>query len=463
MASLISWGPSDAHAVPLVELLTRAEAEVLSALRAELRADVGQRDGAAGLPLSSALRVAVVAPQSTVAETDSLAPSKVVARGPRGRSVGHAADYTTLTRLDSLSSAQDLSVLRVELPRLSVDGVGPVQSGAVDASGGVRHPGDARSNGLLVERHRGEQDAAPGVIHARHRAGHEAQESPLMERLQTCVEHGDLAAGLFAENRAGRLTGLEAVPRPDGRGRSPAAAGVGGGVQPVGAKPFEQFGIGRDGHRLDSITSALERVRSVMGRVLGDATISRVVTGTGERARAASERQWAEQVSRELGRDVALDQGPGRERLQAWIATNTARIQGLRNATLEQVRADLETAVLSQVRPEELAAHWERVGLPTRNGTLRGRAIVIARDQLGTLAMQLAREQHAALGIERYRWDARPEVTRKHRKVHRGRHGAEYRWDAPPPGGHAGESVCCYCRAAAVVDRAALRQRFGVR
>ncbi len=188
-----------------------------------------------------------------------------------------------------------------------------------------------------------------------------------------------------------------------------------------------------------------------------------MVTDTGERAREASERQWAEQVSRELGRNVALDTGPGRERLQAWIAENTARIQGLRNATLEQVRADLETAVLSQVRPEELATHWERVGLPTGNGTLRGRALVIARDQLGTLAMQLAREQHAALGIERYRWDARLEVTRKHRKVHRGRHGAEYRWDAPPPGGHAGEAVCCYCRAVAVVDRAALQRRFGAR
>jgi SPP1 gp7 family putative phage head morphogenesis protein len=204
-------------------------------------------------------------------------------------------------------------------------------------------------------------------------------------------------------------------------------------------------------------------VRSVLGRLLGDATISRVVTDTGERARAASERQWSEQVSRELGQSVALDTGPGRERLQAWIAENTARIQGLRNATLEMVKADLETAILSQVRPEELAAHWERVGLPTRNGTMRGRALVIARDQLGTLAMQLAREQHAALGIERYRWDARPEVSRKHRKVHRGRHGAEYRWDSPPPGGHAGEPIGCYCRAAAVVDRAALRQRFGGR
>jgi SPP1 gp7 family putative phage head morphogenesis protein len=217
------------------------------------------------------------------------------------------------------------------------------------------------------------------------------------------------------------------------------------------------------GHRLDSITSALARVRSVLDRLLGNATISRVVTGTGERAREASERLWAEQVSRELGQRYALDTGPGRERLQAWIAENTARIQGLRNATLEQVRADLETAVLSQVRPSELAAHWERVGLPTRNGTLRGRALVIARDQLGTLASQLAQEQQQALGVEEYDWDATFEVTRKHRAVHRGRHGARYRWDSPPPDGHPGRAVCCGCKPRAVVDRADLRKRFGVR
>jgi hypothetical protein len=280
-------------------------------------------------------------------------------------------------------------------------------------------------------------------------------------RGDTCIvgSQGSLDGAVVADVRAASLVVPDASVAA-----SPVAALANDQIVEYGvAKAREIMAWSPVGHRLDSITSALTRVRSVLDRLLGNASISRVVTDTGERAREASERQWAEQVSRELGQRVALDTGPGRERLQAWIAENTARIQGLRNATLEQVRADLETAVLSQVRPSELAAHWERVGLPTRNGTLRGRALVIARDQLGTLASQLAQEQQQALGVEEYSWDATFEVTRKHRAVHRGRHGGRYRWDSPPPDGHPGRAVCCGCKPRAVVDRADLRKRFGAR
>jgi SPP1 gp7 family putative phage head morphogenesis protein len=187
--------------------------------------------------------------------------------------------------------------------------------------------------------------------------------------------------------------------------------------------------------------------------------VAEIVGSTGERARAASESHWRSQVSRVAGLDVAMDNGPGRELLQAWIATNTARIQSLRNESLDRIRDDIETALLSQVRPEELAAKWMREGLPTLNGTLRGRATVIARDQIGKLAGQLAEQQQRALGITRYRWDAESGGSRRHRPVHLGRHGAVYEWNHPPPGGHPKHAVGCQCKAVAVVDPAELRRR----
>ena len=150
--------------------------------------------------------------------------------------------------------------------------------------------------------------------------------------------------------------------------------------------------------------------------------------------------------------DLALDTRPSRELLQAWIAQNTARIQGLRAETLVRLRGDLETAALSQVRPQDLAAKWEREGLPTRNGTLRGRATVIARDQLGTLAGQIAESQQRGLGLSEYMWDDRPGIRREQRLVHRGRRGARYQWESPPPGGHPGRAIACSCRAVAVVS-----------
>jgi len=216
--------------------------------------------------------------------------------------------------------------------------------------------------------------------------------------------------------------------------------------------------------RADSLASALAawpRVRATLERWLAPAMVSAVVTSTGEQARAASERAWAGQVSSALGQQVALDTSVGRQRLQAWIADNTARIESLRNESIARIRDDIETAVLSEARPEELAAKWEREGLPTLHGTLRGRAIVIARDQLGTLASQIAEHQQRALGVTHYTWDPMLSIPRKHRPVHLNRAGARYSWDSPPPGGHPGSEIMCSCRAVADVSAAQLRRRVG--
>jgi SPP1 gp7 family putative phage head morphogenesis protein len=218
--------------------------------------------------------------------------------------------------------------------------------------------------------------------------------------------------------------------------------------------------------RRDSIASVLlswPDVERTLRRWLSPRAVASVLGSAGERARAASSDHWALQVGRGLGRDVALDVSASREILQGWIAGNTARITSLSAETIRRVRDDLETAALSGVRPEELAAAWERDGLPTRNGTLRGRATVIARDQLGKLSAQIAEQQQRALGLTEYMWDDRPAIPRVQDRVHQGRRGARYKWDAPPPGGHPGHRPLCRCRAVAVVSEAKLRESLGIR
>lgn len=214
--------------------------------------------------------------------------------------------------------------------------------------------------------------------------------------------------------------------------------------------------------RADSLSTALAilpRVRAVLERWLGGRVVAEALTDVGERARAAAERSWSEQVSRAVGRELALDTTPGRELLEAWVAENTARISGLRVETAKRLGADIETAIRSSTRPEELAAKWEREGVPTINGTLRGRAVVIARDQLGTLAGQIAEHQQRALGITHYVWDAARHVARTHRPEHAARHGQRFAWDSAPADGHPGRPILCQCRALADVDPVELRRR----
>jgi len=211
---------------------------------------------------------------------------------------------------------------------------------------------------------------------------------------------------------------------------------------------------------LDDAEDSLGQVERTLLTWMGNDAIHSVVTDMGERIRAGSDAHWRREVSGALGETVALNTAMTREMTQLWIAENTARIEGLRDETLRRMRDDIETAILSQANPDTLAAKWVREGLPTRNGNLRGRANVIARDQLGKLAGQTAEQQQRALGLVEYMWDDRPAVPRNQRAVHRGRRGARYRWDAAPPGGHPGHAIMCGCRAVASVPFAQLRAAF---
>jgi uncharacterized protein with gpF-like domain len=211
---------------------------------------------------------------------------------------------------------------------------------------------------------------------------------------------------------------------------------------------------------LDDAEDSLGEAERTLLTWIGNDAIHSVVSDMGERIRAGSDASWRREVSSALGETVAMDTALTREMTQLWIAENTARIEGLRDETIRRMRDDIETAILSQANPDTLATKWVRDGLPTRNGNLRGRANVIARDQLGKLAGQIAEQQQRALGLTEYMWDDRPAVPRNQRAVHRGRRGARYKWDAAPPGGHPGHAILCGCRAVATVPLARLRAVF---
>jgi SPP1 gp7 family putative phage head morphogenesis protein len=213
--------------------------------------------------------------------------------------------------------------------------------------------------------------------------------------------------------------------------------------------------------RADSVTGALAKLPELEAefmRWLNDRQLLDAVTELGETSRAAADRQWARELTRAAGTPMAVDTLTSRMQTGLWIAANTSRLQGLRADTLTMIRADLETAARTGVSAEALAAHWELRGLPTTNGRLRGRALVIARDQLGKLAAQIAEAQTRTLGFTEYQWDDMPALARAQRDQHVVRRGKVFEWANPPPDGHPGHAINCRCRAVTVVSRARLRE-----
>lgn len=99
---------------------------------------------------------------------------------------------------------------------------------------------------------------------------------------------------------------------------------------------------------------------------------------------------------------------------------------------------------------------WIAQSLEDRFRVSRGRAQLIARDQLGKLTGQLTQVRHLELGLDSYQWmtSGDERVRRSHERLE----GRIFRWDAPPPVGHPGEDFQCRCTSRAVVSAAHAQQ-----
>jgi SPP1 gp7 family putative phage head morphogenesis protein len=205
--------------------------------------------------------------------------------------------------------------------------------------------------------------------------------------------------------------------------------------------------------RTDSIDSAVARLGLVglaLGRWLSDTRIGQTVRDVGRRARDAADRVWSREVGRVRGRPVALSREPSAAELDKWTAENLRRVKSLRASAIAQVQRELLDAQRRGLSAEVLAARWERDGLPVEFGTMRGRATVIARDQLGKLAANIAEAQQRALGVTHYRWRGR--LDSRERLHHVDREGDLYAWARPPGDGHPGHPVLCRCYAEPVLS-----------
>ena len=83
-------------------------------------------------------------------------------------------------------------------------------------------------------------------------------------------------------------------------------------------------------------------------------------------------------------------------------------------------------------------------------GVSARRAALIARDQIGKLNGEIARERQTELGIRRYKW--RSSSDERVRPEHADRDGQIFEWSDPPPDGHPGQPVQCRCWAEPLID-----------
>ena len=134
----------------------------------------------------------------------------------------------------------------------------------------------------------------------------------------------------------------------------------------------------------------------------------------------------------------------------SFIAENVALIKSIDSRYFAEIEATVHRAVADGMRVEEL-----RDILQARYGIARGRATLIARDQMGKVVGRLTRQRQLAAGVDQAEWvTSRDErVRRTHREVD----GVVYDLaDGTTVGGnsgiHPGQEIQCRCTSAPVVE-----------
>lgn len=201
---------------------------------------------------------------------------------------------------------------------------------------------------------------------------------------------------------------------------------------------IEEAGVRQDGW-VDSVTSAFTRAwNGILAKIHLDGSVH-VRRASVETADYVS-RSWTRTLQAAYGGLFSVRRPPTlAERLEAWETQNLALIEeGLRARTTRLqgviVQAVMNGTPISQVERKVRDAL----------GVGRGRAKMIARDQVGKLTGNLAMMNQQASGVDEYIWGT--SLDDRVRPTHRTKEGKKFRWDTPPADtGHPGEDFQCRC------------------
>ena len=204
----------------------------------------------------------------------------------------------------------------------------------------------------------------------------------------------------------------------------------------------------------DEGLSATAKMTAVIAAVLTARRIRRVWTSAGERSSRASLSHWLREARRAGITDRLVSPDLPSQVLDRWRLENEERYELLRDKVRRETAIQIRLSRSLGLAPQTVADDFARHGLPSYNGRMRGRALVISSDQIHTLSGLLAQHQQNDAGIRSFIW--RTQGDSRVRPDHRRLRNRIFRWDRPPSIGFPGEPVACRCWAQGIVGPATI-------
>lgn len=183
---------------------------------------------------------------------------------------------------------------------------------------------------------------------------------------------------------------------------------------------------------------------------------------SGNLAKKHSIEDWDEQVKGAVGMQINKEwySENMEDMVENWIRQNVSKIQSIPSEYLTDVENIIRWGYETRQPKVNVYRRLEKyIGLS------RSKAVMIARDQLGTLNYQMTRYEAESAGCGKYIW-----ITKRDNRVrdsHKELHGTVQKWSDPPAMWymtksrgrvytgrfcHPGEDYCCRCVAKPVFD-----------
>lgn len=195
----------------------------------------------------------------------------------------------------------------------------------------------------------------------------------------------------------------------------------------------------QDGFLEDLITLIFEKVRGIVGELLGAPKLIFGITRQGERINAFNNKKYSAQMFRILGlNDLPVDETASI--LSSWNTENLQLIKGVNSEQISKLETLFLRSTRDGARAKSLVSEIARV---MKSST--SRAALIAVDQTNKLNGQMDRLKQTNAGVDQYIW--RTSQDERVRPLHAQREGIRFSWDKPPSDGHPGQPVRCRCTA----------------
>jgi len=192
----------------------------------------------------------------------------------------------------------------------------------------------------------------------------------------------------------------------------------------------------------DGLVQALQagtNLSSVQDQVLGP-----LISEFARRTTTFNKQQFHGVLRSAYGVNVFTADPELRDLMRVWEGENLKLIKSIPSQYVDQLRGKVTAAVQSGQSLRDVVKLVKKTG-----DMAKGRAELIARDQVGKLNGDITQARQQGIGVEEYRW--RGVRDGRERAEHLAREGKTYRWDSPPDDGHPGQPIRCRCGAEAVL------------